>query len=840
MEISNNFGKNIMKEIHSYITAITILLLLSVLLWHNNLSAQSIEILTENSVNKSPGQYTKTDWAALIDSRWSGGLSNANKLILFDNLWTDLTSSFGAFQNLDVNVDSLYDLYRIEVAGGVSRGRFAAITNHFMRAFNDGHTRLFDLGVNFSTLQAGTPLLVIGAIGRNTHFGAVVTPQADSSILVYKVSNSHPIGLARGDIILGYDGVSWMDLQKQLMNAQLPLRNYTFYGSTRKATHQLIQMAAGLNWHLFDTIDVLKYTTGETLHFPTSSLSGQNVTVYAQEGMDIPGVEWPNPDNGDYISWGIVEGTKIGYIYSTSWFDDPARNILNLFRDAVDSLMQSYDTDGIIFDYRRNTGGTTLAQAGYELLFNTDVQTIGYDVRGNDPDSRFRMIPSTFATVSAISILGDKNTFYDKPIAILFGPSSISAGDLESLRLKFHPMSRSFGRPSNGAFTLSDEPTLGFSGWSYKKATGIAFMAADHSYLAHTAVSVDEEIWLEVDDVAKGEDTVVKRAMEWMNNLVYSHSAIVSNSSAFAGIEIINLVTEVHNPNSHSLFVQTSLESDSVTIDSIKLFDDGLHNDGSAGDGLWGADFLAPLKESYFKVNIESVDISSNISRVLPIATRFTTVGPISYKSHTLLENMIPNPGDLVQFSLSLENKGVSTTAKNLHVELSSSDACVTSIQASSVPEFNEIAPGETKSSKNGSYKVSISEDCSVDKLINIDISISFEGYQYWTDSLKIQLISVDVVENESVLPFKNNLSNAYPNPFNPITTIEYELAEAGEVQLLIFNLLGQEVARLIDETKSAGKYKVIWDATRYSSGIYYYRIETEHFNKTQKLILLK
>jgi len=100
-------------------------------------------------------------------------------------------------------------------------------------------------------------------------------------------------------------------------------------------------------------------------------------------------------------------------------------------------------------------------------------------------------------------------------------------------------------------------------------------------------------------------------------------------------------------------------------------------------------------------------------------------------------------------------------------------------------------------------------------------------------------LVSVDD-ELVSSLPKEFSLKQNYPNPFNPITTIEYELAKAGELQLIVYNVLGQEIARLVDGMKSAGKHIVIWDASKYSSGIYFYRLESENFRETRKLILLK
>jgi hypothetical protein len=78
-----------------------------------------------------------------------------------------------------------------------------------------------------------------------------------------------------------------------------------------------------------------------------------------------------------------------------------------------------------------------------------------------------------------------------------------------------------------------------------------------------------------------------------------------------------------------------------------------------------------------------------------------------------------------------------------------------------------------------------------------------------------------------------------YPNPFNPSTTILYELPRASVVSLGIFNVLGQEVASLVNERKAAGSYQVHWTANA-PSGIYFYRLQAGEFVETRKMILLK
>ncbi|KAA3617501.1 MAG: T9SS C-terminal target domain-containing protein [Calditrichaeota bacterium] len=89
--------------------------------------------------------------------------------------------------------------------------------------------------------------------------------------------------------------------------------------------------------------------------------------------------------------------------------------------------------------------------------------------------------------------------------------------------------------------------------------------------------------------------------------------------------------------------------------------------------------------------------------------------------------------------------------------------------------------------------------------------------------------------------PESFKLNQNYPNPFNPTTTIEYQLPKTSKIQLSIYNLLGQKVATLVNKKQSAGKYSVEWDATGFSSGLYFYKLETgSGFEQTRKLVVLK
>lgn len=88
------------------------------------------------------------------------------------------------------------------------------------------------------------------------------------------------------------------------------------------------------------------------------------------------------------------------------------------------------------------------------------------------------------------------------------------------------------------------------------------------------------------------------------------------------------------------------------------------------------------------------------------------------------------------------------------------------------------------------------------------------------------------------LMPQDFALYQNYPNPFNPITTIRYQLPTASHVTLKVYNVLGQEVAVLVNAMQEAGFQVVEWDAEMYPSGVYFYRMQAGSFIQTKKLML--
>jgi hypothetical protein len=83
-------------------------------------------------------------------------------------------------------------------------------------------------------------------------------------------------------------------------------------------------------------------------------------------------------------------------------------------------------------------------------------------------------------------------------------------------------------------------------------------------------------------------------------------------------------------------------------------------------------------------------------------------------------------------------------------------------------------------------------------------------------------------------------LHQNFPNPFNPSTTIRYDVPHSSHVSLVVYNMLGQEVATLVESEQGAGYQEVRFDATSLASGVYFYRLQAEDFIQTMKLMLLK
>ncbi|RPI16580.1 MAG: T9SS C-terminal target domain-containing protein [Ignavibacteriae bacterium] len=98
--------------------------------------------------------------------------------------------------------------------------------------------------------------------------------------------------------------------------------------------------------------------------------------------------------------------------------------------------------------------------------------------------------------------------------------------------------------------------------------------------------------------------------------------------------------------------------------------------------------------------------------------------------------------------------------------------------------------------------------------------------------------IGIEPITSEKPIYF--SLSQNYPNPFNPSTTIKFDIPKSLHVKIVVYDLLGREVEELLNEERKPGSYEVMWDGNNYPSGIYFYRLITETYSESKRMVLLK
>ena len=95
-------------------------------------------------------------------------------------------------------------------------------------------------------------------------------------------------------------------------------------------------------------------------------------------------------------------------------------------------------------------------------------------------------------------------------------------------------------------------------------------------------------------------------------------------------------------------------------------------------------------------------------------------------------------------------------------------------------------------------------------------------------------------MKSDDILPSKYYLFQNQPNPFNPSTLIKYELPEGTSVNIVIYNIIGEKVAELVNSFQKEGRHEIVWDAQNIASGIYFCRMLAGNFVSTKKLVLFK
>jgi hypothetical protein len=325
----------------------------------------------------------------------------------------------------------------------------------------------------------------------------------------------------------------------------------------------------------------------------------------------------------------------------------------------------------------------------------------------------------------------------------------------------------------------------------------------------------------------------------WVAVGIYSpyigpHAASVSVIGNYhrPGLDTVQVLSRINNPDNHNLQVEAIITSlDLAVTDTIDMYDDGMHHDSTADDNIYGGSWPVVSGERFYSIQLNTLSVDSGNFNILRNAAYFTTSGPLKVDHY----NVPWLSGNVVPVELFARNDGLVMDAADVYLELSSSDSTVVNIAPSNRNTI-DISAGDTVKTPPTYFIYTVDSP----EKINLDVLIYSAGNPYWSDQIVVDVLALDIGEQEKTVPIQFSLSQNYPNPFNPSTKINYELPITNDVNLSIYNLLGQKVATLVNEQKQAGSHQVAWDASGFPSGVYYYRIEAGEFQDVKKMILLK
>lgn len=366
-----------------------------------------------------------------------------------------------------------------------------------------------------------------------------------------------------------------------------------------------------------------------------------------------------------------------------------------------------------------------------------------------------------------------------------------------------------------------------FPNWSINYSIQDFVRVSDQTYfLNRKEFPIDFPVWHNRDDVAQGKDAVVEAALEWMNNLVYGHDVNTDNKFYLPGNDTCYISAIVENPNLNNVAAKIFIEDLKNTfVDSILLTPTG------ASD-IWEGEWILPNIEDIYKMKMKTIDNTVGNSFTFSNMQRISTAGPVVLDSISFYKGV----GDWYFLKPFVTNKGNSATITNAEIKFLCDDPWVASFSTSVVP-LPDIEPGATVGSINWATINYI--DSLFPGYFNIKVEIMSGEWTYWTDSMRVPLI-IPGVEEENLQPMTYDLEQNYPNPFNPTTTIKYQIPTSGNISIKVYDILGNEVAKLVDGYMETGKYEVEFDANSLASGVYIYRLSVNDFVNVKKMVLLK
>jgi len=330
----------------------------------------------------------------------------------------------------------------------------------------------------------------------------------------------------------------------------------------------------------------------------------------------------------------------------------------------------------------------------------------------------------------------------------------------------------------------------------------------------------------------------VNNALNWYENLpdstVYPESFEISPYSVQSQADTLFIRTEISNPENHSASAFAVIQGEQFAfMDTLQLFDDGLHIDSLASDNIWGNFILASgIPEDSYIVDLFTYDSIYDIQFDSYPQQRFITFGPVAYEGHSFtFIDTIPNPDDRVDLKLTLKNNGISATATDIKARLTSLEPSLLSIPDYS-RRFNDIAAGES-STCSDIFVINISDTCPVNTEIPIEVNISSYDHVCWVDTFSIMVLPVP----DNIKNIKQPVAMIYPNPTSGLLTIEMDNTDNGTACIEIYNLTGK---MLLGKEYRSDKPHFIQqiDVSAYHEGIYFVRIVQADAVAVRKIVV--
>ena len=251
--------------------------------------------------------------------------------------------------------------------------------------------------------------------------------------------------------------------------------------------------------------------------------------------------------------------------------------------------------------------------------------------------------------------------------------------------------------------------------------------------------------------------------------------------------------------------------------------------------GTWSGSWV-PQSESFFSVDMEMSNTDESMS--YESVALFTSVGPLNIN---VSGDLSVEQNEVAILEFSIENNSQSQTVPNLSLSfLAESQECIQNMSGSTF-QFDDLASGESSDSYN--IIVATNDNCGAGTSIVINANIASGGAVYWEDSFALTMEALNISQDN--IPARYSLGEAYPNPFNPATTISYEIPNDEYVSVDIYNLMGGHIRSLVNMNQNPGYKTIEWNATNdngqpVSAGMYIYTIQAGSFMDTKKMVLLK